>query len=95
MQPVDVLRYHRAQSPELFPPREHLVSGVWTCVGEISMRLALLSPVFVPGRSAGHEVVVQDRLILGPNTAGRTKIGDAAFGADAGPCECHHTLGLC
>src|SRR5580692_1917624 len=42
-------------------------------------------PGFVARLLAPEELVERDRLVLGPKAPGRTEIGDAAFGRNAGP----------
>ena len=84
VQAIDVLGDHAADPAGGFPAGQHLVAGVGLGVGELAMHFALLPPVFVAGIGAFEEFVEIDGAILRPDATGRAKVGDAAFGADAG-----------
>ena len=63
------------------------MADVWRRVTEFELAGCLLLPVLVPRRGALHELLVHDHAKAGPDAARRAEIGNAAFGADAGPVK--------
>ena len=51
-------------------------------------------PGFVARLLARHELIEWDRLVLGPETAGRSEVRDAALGGNAGTGERNHDFGF-
>lgn len=84
VQPVDILRDHAAEPPRSFPAGKGAVGDVRLGGGELHMRLGPLPPVFDLRLRVAEIFVEQDRPAAGPDPAGRAKIGNAAFRADAG-----------
>lgn len=61
--------------------------NVWFCLTEIAMGLGFLPPILQPRVGASQKFLKIDGAVTAPNTAGRTEIGNAAFGTDACPGE--------
>ena len=87
MQAIDILGDDAADAAGGFPTCQDLVACIRLGIGELPMHLALLPPVLVTGGGAFEKLVEIDGAILRPDSTRGPKVGDAAFGADAGAGE--------
>jgi len=71
-----------------------LTSVIETRLGESRFHRKAAAPGFVPRISARDEFIERDRAVAGPQSARRTKIGNAAFGRNAGASEGQNGGGL-
>ena len=87
MQIVDILRHQRRHLAGAIEARQRPVPPARLGLGETFFHGEAPPPGFVAHVVARHEGIERDRLVLGPQAAGRAEVGDAAFGRDAGPGE--------
>ncbi len=92
---VNVLGDQAKQLARPFKRGNRAVSGVGLGVAQHRVGLGGQAPVIAPGLGAGAEEVEGElsRIVLGPQAAGRTKIGDAGLGRDAGAGQHQHRPG--
>ena len=89
MQIVDILRDQRRNLAGAVEPGERAMAAARFRLGETLLHDEAPPPGLVAHLAAGHEFVERDRLVLGPQAAGRAEIRNAAFGGDAGAGERH------
>ncbi|MEE3365162.1 MAG: hypothetical protein VX304_05915, partial [Planctomycetota bacterium] len=87
VQSIDILCDHTIQNSIGLPSCQHLVADIGSGFGIFFVCLALMSPVFKSRCFTRHKVVEKNWIRVFPDTAWRTKIGNAAFGAYAGASE--------
>ena len=87
MQIVDVLRHQRRHLAGAIEAGERPMAAARLRLGETLLHDEAPPPGFVAHLAARHEGVERDRLVLGPQAAGRAEIRNAAFGRDPGPGE--------
>src|SRR5262245_64116696 len=87
MEIVDVLRDHGRRLAGAVEARERKVSAARPGGGKLRVHGEAPPPSLVAHLLAGEELVEGDRLVLGPQPAGRAEGGDGAFGRDAGTGE--------
>src|ERR1700722_911743 len=85
MEIVDVLGDDGGNLAGAIEARQRPVSPPRPGVAELVGHGEAAPPGFVARLLAGQELVVRDRLVLGPKAPRRTEIRDAAFGRNAGP----------
>ena len=85
VQIVDILRDQCGTFACAIKARERPMAAAGPGLGEILLHGKAPPPGFVTHVLAGHKGVERYRLVLGPQSPGRTKIGDPAFGRDSGP----------
>src|ERR1700686_84301 len=87
MQVVDVLGDDGGNLAGAIEARQRPVASPRPGIAELVAHGKTPPPGFVARLLAGQELVERDRLVLGPKAAWRAKVGDAAFGRNAGPGE--------
>ena len=93
VQPVDVLGDDGAHAPLLDQLGERAMAGVGLGLEHGLVGRELAAPGLPAHLLRRHEVVEVDRLVLGPDAAGRAEIRNAGFGRDAGAGEGDDPLG--
>src|ERR1700719_3866807 len=85
MQVVDILGDDGGNLAGAIEARQRPVTPPRPGIAELVGHGKTPPPGFVARLLAGQELVERDRLVLGPKAPGRTEVGDAAFGRNAGP----------
>ena len=94
MQVVDVLGDHGGNLAGPIQAGQRAVAPSRPGIAELVGHGEATPPGFVARFLARHELIERNRPVLGPQPAGRTEVGYAAFGGDAGPGERHGNLGI-
>ncbi len=84
MQVVDVLGENGGNLAGFIERCQRAVAAARPGRGKGRLHRKAPPPCFVAGVLAGDEFIVWDRPVAGPHAAGRTEIGNAGFGGDAG-----------
>ena len=84
MQIVDVLGDDGRNLAGLVERGQRAVTAPGPRRGEGRLHRKTPPPCLVPRIGTGDEFIERDRTVAGPQSAGRTKIGNAAFGRNAG-----------
>jgi len=87
MQVVDILRDHRRRLAGAVEARKREVSAPGLRRGKVRIHGETPPPGLVSHLLAGKELVERDRPVLGPESARRTEVGDAALGRNASAGE--------
>src|SRR5262245_66625928 len=87
MQIVDVLRDHRRRLAGTVEAREREVAATGPGGGKLRIHGKAPPPGFIAHLLTGDELVERDRLVLGPEPAGRAEVRDAALRGNAGTRE--------
>ena len=92
MKVVDILRHQAWDFAGAIEAGERAVTAPGPGLGETFLHDKAAAPGLVAHMAIGHECVERDRLVFGPQAAGRAEIGDAAFGRYPRPGERHDLL---
>ena len=79
VQAVDVLSDHGGEFAHVFELGNCVMPGVGLGVGELFVQLDPRLPITNPCRTRGDKLVVVDRFVPIPKTAGTTKIGNTTL----------------
>src|SRR6185369_12838215 len=93
VQVVDVLRHDARRFTNTIKARQREMPAAWSCLTEMLLHREAPPPGFVAHLLARQELVERDRPVLGPDSAGRAKIRNAAFGRDPRAGEGDDDLG--
>jgi len=87
VQAVNVLGDNATDFARVFEAHDRLVDHIRSRAQKTFAAFKFVIPMLDPGRFRTHEILIIDRLTSRPDAVGTAKIGDTAFGGNAGAGE--------